>query len=347
MNNWKFAELNRREFIKTMAMTGAAAYMGLDYDLVAAADPPPETTRIRFFQYKASCWVPQYLAEDLLRKEGFTDIQYIKGKSIDQSEEFLQAGAIDFRLGNASWQIKEVAAGDNAVFLAGLHVGCFSLIGSERVRSIQDLKGKNVWAQGKLGFGPHLFFSVIIAYVGLDPRKDVHFVEATKDEALELFSRGHIDAFISFPPGPTELREKKIGHVLLDTNVDRPWSQYFCCMIDSNKNFVRENPVAAKRALRAILLANDIVVADPELATRTLIERKIRKESEYKYILQALKETPYEKWRDYNPEDTIRFYALRLHELGMTKLTPQEIIANHTDWQFLKEMKDELALTWV
>jgi len=345
MNSWTFDELNRRDFIKKMALTGAAAYIGFDCKN-AFAEPPPETTRVRFFEYKASCWVPQYLAEDLLRKEGFTDIQYLKGKNIDQSEELLQAGEIDFRLGNASWQIKEVESGDNAVFLAGLHVGCFSLIGSDRVHSIQDLKGKNVWAQGKLGFGPHLFFSVIISYVGLDPRKDVNFIEASKDEALHLFTKGEIDAFISFPPGPTELREKKIGHVLLDTNVDKPWSQYFCCMIDANRKFVGNYPIATKRALRALLLANDIVVRDPELATQVLIDRKIRKESEYTYILQALKETPYEKWRDYNPEDTIRFYALRLHELGMTKMSPQEIIEQSTDWRFLEALRSELAMTW-
>lgn len=345
MNNWTFAELNRRDFIKRITLAGAAAYLGFDCRN-AYAEPPPETNRVRFFEYKASCWVPQYLAEDLLRKEGFTDIQYIRGKNIDQSEELLQAGEIDFRLGNASWQIKEVEPDDNAVFLAGLHVGCFSLIGSDRVYSIQDLKGKNVWAQGKLGFGPHLFFSVIISYVGLDPRKDVNFIEASKDEALHLFTQGEIDAFISFPPGPTELREKKIGHVLLDTNVDKPWSQYFCCMIDANRKFVGNYPIATKRALRALLLANDIVVRDPELATRVLIERKIRKESEYKYILQALKETPYEKWRDFNPEDTIRFYALRLHELGMTKMSPQEIIEQSTDWRFLEALKSELAMTW-
>ena len=29
-----------------------------------------------------------------------------------------------------------------------------------------------------------------------------------------------------------------------------------------------------------------------------------------------MKEIPYGKWRDYDPEDTLRFYALRLHEAG-------------------------------
>ena len=345
MNSWIFDEFNRREFIKRAALTGAAAYVGFDYE-TAAAEPPPETTRIRFFEYKTACWVPQYIAEDLLRKEGFTDIQYIKGGKIDQSEELLQAGELDFRLGNAAWQVKEIETEDNSVFIAGLHTGCFSLMGSDRIHSIGDLKGKNVWAPSKLGYETQLFFSVILSYIGLDPNEDVNFVNASKDEALRLFSKGKIDAILSFPPGPTEFREKNIGHVLLDTNIDKPWSQYFCCMVNASKKFVRENPIATKRALRAILKSNDIVARDPEFATRVLLERGIIKEAEYKYIVQDLKATPYYKWRDYNPEDTIRFYALRLHELGITKLSPQEIINKNTDWRFLKSLKDELNITF-
>jgi NitT/TauT family transport system substrate-binding protein len=42
------------------------------------------------------------------------------------------------------------------------------------------------------------------------------------------------------------------------------------------------------------------------------------------------------------PEDTVRFYALRLQEVGLIKSTPQKIIAEGTDWRFLEEIKREL-----
>jgi NitT/TauT family transport system substrate-binding protein len=47
--------------------------------------------------------------------------------------------------------------------------------------------------------------------------------------------------------------------------------------------------------------------------------------------VQTLKELPYLQWRDFPPEDTVRFYALRLHEVGMIKAVPQKIIAEGTD----------------
>ena len=55
-----------------------------------------------------------------------------------------------------------------------------------------------------------------------------------------------------------------------------------------------------------------------------------------------MQEVPYGKWREYDPEDTVRFYALRLHEAGMIKSSPQKIIAQGTDWRFLNELKKEL-----
>jgi NitT/TauT family transport system substrate-binding protein len=62
----------------------------------------------------------------------------------------------------------------------------------------------------------------------------------------------------------------------------------------------------------------------------------------YDYALQALSEISYPKWREYDAEDTLRFYAWRLHEAGMVKSTPQKIIADGTDWRFLDELNREL-----
>jgi len=58
--------------------------------------------------------------------------------------------------------------------------------------------------------------------------------------------------------------------------------------------------------------------------------------------LEALRENFYDRWREYDPEDTVRFYALRLRDVGFIKSTPQKIIAESTDWRFLNELRREL-----
>ena len=62
----------------------------------------------------------------------------------------------------------------------------------------------------------------------------------------------------------------------------------------------------------------------------------------YDYALQTLSEIRYDVWRDYDQEDTLRFYALRLHESGLIKSDTKKLIAEHTDWRFLDELKREL-----
>jgi NitT/TauT family transport system substrate-binding protein len=154
-----------------------------------------------------------------------------------------------------------------------------------------------------------------------------------------LFVQGKIDAFLGFPPEPQELRARHIGHVILNTAVDHPWSQYFCCMLAGNREFVAIHPAATKRIVRATLKATDLCATDPARAAQWLADRRLT--PGYDYALQTLSENGY-KWREYDAEDTIRFYALRQRDVGLIKSTPQKIIADGTDWRFLDELKREL-----
>ena len=157
---------------------------------------------------------------------------------------------------------------------------------------------------------------------------------------LDELAAGKIDAYLAAPPEPQELRARGLGHVVLNSAVDRPWSQYFCCMLTGNREYVRRYPVATKRVLRAVLKAADLCATEPARVARNIVDRGFV--DQYDYARQTLSELPYDKWREYDAEDTIRFYALRLHEAGLIKSTPNKIIALNTDWRFLDEVKREL-----
>jgi NitT/TauT family transport system substrate-binding protein len=281
----------------------------------------------------------QYVAEELLGGEGFTEVHYLKTQGTEGIEKALASGEADINMHFAAQFIRRVDAGDPITVLAGGHVGCYELFGTNRVRTIRDLKGKTV-AVPVLDTSRYIFVASMAAYVGLDPQKDINFVTHAGGEAIQLLAEGKIDAYLGFPPEPQELRAKQIGHVVVNSAVDRPWSHYYCCMVAGNREFVRKHPVATKRALRAILKGADLCTREPERVARFLIEKGYAKH--YDYALQAVQEIPYGQWREYDPEDTLRFYALRLHEAGMIKSSPQKIIAQGTDWRFLTELKKEL-----
>jgi NitT/TauT family transport system substrate-binding protein len=231
----------------------------------------------------------------------------------------------------------QVDTGAPLVLLGGVHVGWYEVFGTEPVRAIRDLKGKIV-AVPELGSAHHLFLASMAAYGGLDPRQDITWVARPPAEAMRLLAGGKIDALVGFPPVPQELRTKRIGHVVISSGLDGPWSQYFCCIVGGNPDFVRKHPVATERTLRAILKAANLCALEPERSAQLVADKGYA----YEYALQTLQEIPYDRWREYDPENTVRFYALRLYEVGMIKSSPQKIIAQGTDWRFLNELKKEL-----
>jgi NitT/TauT family transport system substrate-binding protein len=327
---------NRRKFVKS----GAALAAMFGYDLRhAAADTPPETTKIRLLHAPNYCLAPQYIAEEFLRLEGFTEIEYVPetGNTFVGS---VVTGHVDFTMDTVPELLPAMDAGLPLLALAGIHTGCYELFGNEHTHSIRDLKGKKVAVLG-IGAGDQVFIASMAAYVGLDPTKDIDWVDAHSfADSMRLFVERKVDAFLAFPPQPQELRAKRIGRVIVDTVEDRPWSQYFCCMVAGNRDFIQKNPVATKRALRAYLKAADICAQDPERVARYFVTKGI--EPRYEMSLEVIKRLPYNRWRETNPEDTIRFHALRLHEVGMIKSTPQKLIAQGTDWRFLNELKREM-----
>jgi NitT/TauT family transport system substrate-binding protein len=324
---------NRRRFLTTLSSAGAAGIVG-GSDLLAQ-EAPPETTTIRLTKIPGICIAPQYVAEEMLKSEGFTDVQYVD-LGADVYPAFA-ANKVDISMAFVGPFIVQIDANIPIVLLGGIHVGCYELFGTERVNAIRDLKGKTV-AVPSLGSPHHTFLASMAAHVGIDPGKDINFVTHPVSESALLLTERKVDALIGFPPVPQELREKKIGHVIVNSGLDRPWSQYFCCVVAAHQEFVRKRPVATKRALRAFLKATHFCSTEPERAARIVADRGYR----YDYALQTMKEISYARWRDYDPEDAVRFYALRLREAGMIKATPGRIIAQGTDWRFYNELKREL-----
>jgi NitT/TauT family transport system substrate-binding protein len=327
---------SRRDFLASASLAAATGVLGTRASL--ADEGPPETTTVRLVKYSSICVAPYFVAEQLLHAEGFTDVRY-ETVPLPADVEALARGEVDFNIHFSPEFIIPVDEGKPITIIGGLHVGCYELFAKEGIRSITDLKGKSVGVPA-IRAGPYLFLASMAGYVGLDPAKDINWVTSATAKPIELFKDGKIDAFLGFPPEPQELHALKLGHVIVDSSVDRPWSQYFCCVLAGNAHFVRKNPVATKRVLRAVLKAADLCAVEPKRVAQRLVDGGFA--ARYDYALQALGAIPYDRWRDFDPEDTIRFYALRLHEVGMIDSTPNRIIADGTDWRFFNELKREL-----
>ena len=330
-NHWE-----RRDFVKGMAaLAGAAGLSG--YMGRAAAEPPPEVTKIKIHENSLSCLAAQVVAGELLYAEGFTDVRYVNYPKDIQNwpPADLLAGEVDISFSFPPTDCQFIDAGAPVAVLAAAHTGCVELVASDRVRTTRDLKGKTIGVDTDT----KIFISMFAAYVGLNPEKDINWVSMPWGDWVPMFTQGKIDAFMCTPPVSVELRQKKLGHALVNTTTDKPWSQYSCCMIASTKDFVRRYPVATKRAMRAILKGVDLCASDPSRVARFFADRGL---GSYEMTLQGLREIPFGKWREIDTVDSLRFWALRMRDVGAIKSSPQHIIEQGIDLRFLNELKREL-----
>ena len=327
---------NRRLFLASLSAAGVAASLGGRGSL--ALEGPPETTTLRLAYYPNNCLAPLLVAEDLLHAEGFTDIHYVEVPASFTVPELVAQGDIHFANTFAGTLVSHMDKGLPITGLAGVHSGCYELFAHEPIHTISELRGKSVAIQD-LNSDGYYYLAIMAAHVGLDAQRDFNWVTSPEGKPMELFAEGKADAFLAFPPEPQELRDRNLGRVIISTIQDKPWSQYLCCVLFSSREFVRDHPIATKRYLRSVLKAADYCADEPQRVAQRLVDAGF---SRYDYALQTLTEIQYREWRNYDPEDTIRFYALRLHEAGMIKSSPQKIIADGTDWRFLNELKREL-----
>jgi NitT/TauT family transport system substrate-binding protein len=221
---------SRRRLLTNIAWASATGFAGLGAAGLyggkksVAAEPPPEITTIRLEKDPLTCIALQ-VAEDLLRAEGFMDIRYVDAGS-KMVSEMIAHGEVDFGRSFGPTHILTMDAGLPITVLAGLHLGCFELFGRNDIRALAELKGRSVGISDD-DIETEALLRIIIGLVGLDPIKDIHRVPGNP---MELFVEGKVDAFIAAPPELQEVRTRNIGHVIVSSIADRPWSQYYCCM---------------------------------------------------------------------------------------------------------------------
>src|SRR5215469_14862862 len=185
----------RRGFLATLPMAAAAGLLRASPAL--AAEGPLEHTTIRLTKIANLCFAPEYVADALLRAEGFTDIRYVE--MVPGAPGWFSGGEVDFTMSYASNLVAAIDAGEPVTVLAGVMVGCIEVFAHEPIHGIADLKGRTVgvpdWRSSA-----HLLLTIMAAHVGLDPDKDIRWVTSQSLTPMVLFADGKIDAFLGQPP---------------------------------------------------------------------------------------------------------------------------------------------------
>lgn len=339
--------VSRRTILRSAAGFGVATIVtpllgacGGDKARVASQGPT-ETPTIRIPKVALTAAIAQAVAAEFLKEEGFTEVQYVTLPRPEEIFSRFASGEFDMTLLPANMVTARVDAGDPFVALAGVNAGCFQIVASNVVKTLSDCRDKRLASSGP-GFPDDIFLSLTLRNVGIDMRKENTVITHPHDAAIQALTSGDIDVMVTYPPFVSRLRTSDAAHLILDANLDRPWSQYIFSLAVVHREYLTKNPAATKRALRALLRAADVVAKEPERAAQAARAQGFIPEPLYAPTLSELSLIPYNVWRTFDPADTVRFYALRLKEAGLITGTPDQILAKGTDFRFLGELKQEL-----
>ena len=338
----------RRQLLLRTLGTGAAILGGSALAACARQSeaattvlPPPETTTVRIVN-PVECDPGLRLATSYLREEGFTDIQFV-------STPFTSRGWItnrlaDFACAHSEFAVGTIDAGLPLLVLTGLHSGCLELWVRDGITDVRDLRGKRISVRVKdISDMFYAWFATYLGYVGMR-LTDVEFITAKGPDdyfgMVDAFKQGRADAVLAGGAEGPKLRRlpKTPGHVILETMTEKPWSEYFCCNLVANRDWARQNPIATKRVTRALLRATDAAAKDqPRAAHDAVVTGLFNDES---LITETTAMCTY-NWHDVDPEETFRWFALRLAEAKLITSTPQQILALGTDFTYMRQLRSE------
>jgi NitT/TauT family transport system substrate-binding protein len=283
-------------------------------------------------------------AEEFLLEEGFTAVEFetmeLKYSLINES---LISGLVDISFNFTPPLVFDVDRGEPLVMLGGAHVACFQIIAGTHVTDLGDLRGRRLGlSENEPRPTDFAFLTSVMQYIGLTAGRDFDLVGIPRGTTLlDLTPEDPVDAVMALQPVPLPTLSGG-NHVILDSLRDDPWNQNLCCMLVVSRGFFERNPVATKRAMRAIYRGIDRCDREPDAVAQLLVDRgwvlTLPK------ALEAMHEVAFDRWRAQEAENTIRFHALRLAEAGVIGSTPDEIIENGADFTFFNELKEELAM---
>jgi len=319
----------------------ACAQQGGAAQVPAKELPAPETTTVRIV-VPPECDPGIWLAKDFLLAEGFTDVRFVATPFV--SRTWLTNDLADVGPAHAEFTVATIDAGLPLTILAGLHTGCFELWVDSSIANVHDLRGRRISVRQKdLSDQFFVFFAALLGYIGIDPLKDVRFVESGPDDypgMIASYTDGRADAVLAGgAQGPLLKRLKAPGHVIFDTMVEKPWSQYVCCHLVANREWTRRYPIATKHVTRAVLRATDAAAKDHQRAAHDSVAGGYPKDGSL--VVESMAMAGY-NWRDLEPEETLRFWGVRLKAVNLIKSTPQQLIQSGTDLAYMRQLRSEL-----
>ncbi len=330
------AALTALPILAACGPSGASAPTAAAATAVATL-PPPETTSIKLTA--GACDSAIFGAERFLREEGFTDVQFT---DVGVSTAIAAGNA---HMGQTFPQglFNSLDSGPKLVSLGGLHPGCIEIWAQPGIASVKDLKGRTITVTSKaLTNLQYTWMAMALKQAGVDP-KDVNWVVQADADPLKLYLEGKSDAVFVATTGVPALKANPAnkGKAIYSQAMDEPWKSTNCCFIVASEPWYRANPIAAKRAMRAIYRTADALPADRADASKLATDKGLFGGAPALANVREAANMVQLDWRTYDLEKAVRFYTPLLTDVGVLKTSTDDLL-KAVDLKIFKELSTEL-----
>lgn len=327
-----FSGLDRRSFLKAAGALGIAAPLGAisASNLWAqAAAPAGELKKIKFAtNASAICLAPVFVAQEqgIFKKYGL-EVELVNfGASTEALLEAIATGKADGGVGMALRWLKALEQGFDVKITAGTHGGCSRLVAlkSAGITELSQLKGKTIGISDLASPGKN-FFAILLHKEGLDPVADVEWRQYP-GELLQLAAeKGEIHAIADGDPKAYFwLQDPK--YLQIASNLDHGFENRVCCIVGLTGSLVRDDLPTASALTRALLEAQDLTVAKPELAAQAFLPQAPKDKTVEQLVGVLLDQTHGHNPTGADLRQEIALYAQELRDVRVFKNStdPQE-----------------------
>lgn len=239
-----------------------------------AEEGSEEMTSIRISAINAVSWAPVFVAQS----EGFFEEQGLEVEFTTpggpKGFQAMQAGDCEFSmLSQEPLLIAQEQGMESSIIAAMLETRVYGLIATKDITDVTQLKGKTVFGSDA-GSAPYTFVSNVLTLAGMDPLKDVEFVQVSDNNAgLQAFLNGEVDAaFVNMYTLPVAGDFEY--NVLADTTDPEQCEKYLGSaefpgeMLCATTAYVKENPEICQKVVNAVIDAQAWIAehSDDEVA---------------------------------------------------------------------------------
>lgn len=259
----------RRHLLKTAMGAGLALTAGVSAPAVVRADAP---VRIRLAWFpNSACLSPVAAAQHrgLFAKHGL-EVEFVNlAGPTDQLLEALSTRKADASVGMALRWLKPLEQGFDVRLTTGTHGGCMRLLAAKSlgITRFQDLKGRTIAVSDQAGAAKH-FFSVVLMKRGIDPARDIDWRQYPADLLPLAVEKGEAHAIAHQDPDTWRFL-KRPDLIEVGNNLSDEYAHRVCCVLGIRGSLLREDRPTAARITRALLEAQDLTAAHPELTAES------------------------------------------------------------------------------